>query len=1234
MTGESTYEDVDVYGDFIIHGYYGGEVQLPSAYEWNDIPNSTGEFANSTNIMEQPHLKHLADQLPPPMDIPVGLLIGANCTSASFPLEAIRSGKNEPYALKTEIGWAVYGVKEEARHKSKVHSTTLTTNNEEDGNMLSQEDYQFLEMMENETTVTDAGNYMMPLPFKERPALPNNYQQAIRRQEGLEKRFEKDEELKLEYNKFMQELISEELVETVNEEQEVNPGEKWYIPHFAVRHPQKQKLRVVFDCKAPYSGTSLNDHLLQGPDMMNSLLGILCRFRRESIAISCDIQKMFYNFLVPPQDRDYLRFLWYGENGQPQSYRMKVHLFGAKSSPAVATFGLRKIAQDHGMQSKQAAAFINRDFYVDDGITSVASEEEAIDLINSARALCAKGNLRLHKFTSNSPTVLAALPESERSVQDKDLLTNSLPEQRTLGLQWCMASDSFKFVNKVQAKPNTRRGVLSIVSQLYDPLGFIAPYTLLGKNIMQELNKADLDWDEPIPEEILERWQQWMEQLPAIERISIPRCIKPKDFGEVVRMELHHFSDASDDGIGACSYSRLVNREGKIHVSFMLGKSRVIPSKGLFTTPRLELMAAVMATQLSEMLHKEIDMKIDEEFFWSDSTITLGWIANASKRFHAFVHNRVREITAHTDIQQWKHIPGQHNPADIASRGMQCDKLSGSMWFSGPQFLKETNIEELLNKQEDFTKALDLNDPELKRVKVMKTVATPSITERFKKFSSWNKLVHSVAVVRNFRRTGAKSWTIDRPTTDDKQKAKLKIISEVQKNEFPEDYKLIKDGREVGRGSSLFKLNPFIDSDEVLRIGGRLEKSAILGYGEKHPMVLPRDSHIASLIVRYVHNTTHHQGRTSTLAALRSAGFWIVGATRLVKSILHKCVTCNALRGKPIKQIMSVLPAERLDPTPPFTNIAIDCFGPFTVKERRSELKRWGLLFTCLYSRAVHIEILNDMTTDAMLNALRSFICLRGAVKTLYCDQGTNFVGAHNELSREMQAMSSDSALAKYLKERQIEFRFNAPHASHAGGAWERQIRSVRSVLSEMMRGKYSNRLDTAALRTAFYEAMATVNSRPIAVNNLTDPESPMLTPNHLLTAKPSIIDSPPGSFDSTEIYGNKMWKKTQQFAEEFWKIWKSEYLSKITKRQRWERPAPNVAIGDIVLLVEENAPRNHWHTGIVDEVFPGKDGMVRKVKVKLANSALDNRGKTTSSATSLERPIQKLIMLQKVEEK
>lgn len=324
-------------------------------------------------------------------------------------------------------------------------------------------------------------------------------------------------------------------------------------------------------------------------------------------------------------------------------------------------------------------------------------------------------------------------------------------------------------------------------------------------------------------------------------------------------------------------------------------------------------------------------------------------------------------------------------------------------------------------------------------------------------------------------------------------------------------------------------------------------------------------------------------------------------------------------------QLMGELPQDRVQPSPPFTHVGIDCFGPFTVKDRRTEVKRWGLIITCMYSRAIHIETLDSMTSDAFINALRCFVCIRGSVTTIYCDNGTNFVGADNELYRELS--STSGKLRKYLDNNKITFKYNTPNASHAGGVWERQIRTIRSVLSGMSQ-KFNGRLDTASLRAALYEAMATVNSRPLSTNNLNDPTEVVLTPNHLITMKPRTTAPAPGVFDAEEIYGRKMWRKVQQFGDEFWKQWKAGYLSNITKRQRWTDKRPNLQKGDLVLLMEDNQPRNQWQTAVVEETTPGDDDLVRKVKIKLSDTGLDKNGKRVTNPVMLDRPIQKLILL------
>ena len=234
---------------------------------------------------------------------------------------------------------------------------------------------------------------------------------------------------------------------------------------------------------------------------------------------------------------------------------------------------------------------------------------------------------------------------------------------------------------------------------------------------------------------------------------------------------------------------------------------------------------------------------------------------------------------------------------------------------------------------------------------------------------------------------------------------------------------------------------------------------------------------------------------------VRSNGFWIVSCGKAVSAHIFHCVTCRRLRSHTTEQKMADLPNDRTEPFPPFTYCGMDCFGPFYVKEGRKECKRYGLLFTCMSSCAVHIEMLDDMTTDAFINALRCFIALRGAVGQLRSDQGSNFVGAQHELKEALKEIKHER-LQTYLAEQGCDFVMNVPHASHMGGVWERQIRTIRSVLNAILH-QSGSRLDSASLHTFFYEAMAIVNGRPLTVNNLGDPCGPEpLTPNHLLTMK------------------------------------------------------------------------------------------------------------------------------------
>jgi hypothetical protein len=294
----------------------------------------------------------------------------------------------------------------------------------------------------------------------------------------------------------------------------------------------------------------LNDELLQGPDLTNNLLGILFRFRKENIAICCDIEKMFFQFKVEPQHRDLLSFLWW-PNGdttkKPQQYRMTVHLFRAVSSPAVANFGLLRAA-DEGEElfGKAAADFVRHNFYVDDGLIATERVEDGQSLVQNTIQLLAKRGLHLHKFVSNIPEVLEMIPNL--SCEKESVSLN--PDQRALGLEWNIKEDCFQFLSSVKEGPTTRRGILSAVYSLYDPLGLLSPVTLTGRQILQDICQTGSDWDDPLPQGLVDRYQHWKESLQKLKEIKVPRCFNPSDFGKVSKYELHTFSDASTEGYG------------------------------------------------------------------------------------------------------------------------------------------------------------------------------------------------------------------------------------------------------------------------------------------------------------------------------------------------------------------------------------------------------------------------------------------------------------------------------------------------------------------------------------------------------------------------------------------------------------------------------------------------------------------------------------------------------------
>ncbi|XP_061757052.1 uncharacterized protein LOC133553168 [Nerophis ophidion] len=376
----------------------------------------------------------------------------------------------------------------------------------------------------------------------------------------------------------------------------------------------------------------------------------------------CDVERMFHQFHVVKEHQDYLRFLWWDKgdlNSEPSVYRMKVHLFGAASSPGCCNFGLKHLAsKGKDKFSKETVKFIQRGFYVDDGLASVTSTAEAIKLVKESRALCKTGKLRLHKFVSNNKEVLEAIPlEEQAQAKEQDLALEEPHVERALGVQWCIEADEFQFRVKVKDNPLTRRGVLSTVASVYDPLGFVAPFILIGKQILQTLCKDKVNWDDDLPDHILPRWEAWLRDLPKLAALKIPRSYS-QDIN-VVQYELHNFSDASLEGYGACSYLRAISKEEKISCSLVMDKARVTPIKQT-TIPRLELSSAVTSVRNADVIKRELEIENLKEYYWSDSQVVLAYISNDAKRFHTFVTNRIQRIRQSTSPEKWQHVSSEN----------------------------------------------------------------------------------------------------------------------------------------------------------------------------------------------------------------------------------------------------------------------------------------------------------------------------------------------------------------------------------------------------------------------------------------------------------------------------------------------------------------------------------------------------------------------------------------------
>ncbi|CAH8548192.1 unnamed protein product [Schistosoma haematobium] len=835
---------------------------------------------------------------------------------------------------------------------------------------------------------------------------------------------------------------------------------------------------------------------------------------------------------------------------------------------------------------------VKNNFYVDDCLVSFPTCDQAKSFVKQISELLCRGGFKLKKWVTNSEEVRTILPDVCKEESLIEMSASYDTTHRTLGVEWDFKRDVFKFYFDAPERPLTRRGILSIVSSLFDPLGLIAPVCLTAKVLLQKLCKSQLGWDQPLNEPYVPAWLNWVNFMRQIGHVTVDRGIKKRIDEPDAEVELHLFSDASEIGYGAVAYARVSYLKEQPYCILLYSKSRVAPIKQI-TIPRLEMAAAVLSVRLSEVLRRSLPNFFCKVNFHTDSMVVLYYIKNIENRYSTYIANRLAIVHQYTKIEQWSYVRSSQNPADWTSRGIQ--KMSDlELWFKCPTLLHGEFCTAITDCPEPTPDDIEFRKTAVVNLSSIKYNMSPILAY----YSEWLKLVRAVAWLRRFieflmvLRSPSHEGSVHLGCLKVKELdvAKRKILLMVQKEVYGEILSGFKTNGKVVSHNDLKGLSPIM-LDGLLCVGGRLSYSDFSN-AFKHPIILPSRHLVTEMIIRHYHKEQGHTGTSQVLATIRKR-YWIIKGTSTVKRVIGKCVTCRRYTMVTGQQLMAPLPACRVQQGwYCFSAVGVDYFGPLFVKRGRSLEKRYGCVFTCLQTRAVHIEMTHSLNTDSFIMALLRFIGRRGKPAEIYSDNGSNFVGAVSELKRFVQQLNQQR-IDKELSARQIQWHFNPPSSSHRGGVWERMIRSIRRLLLLITR---EQTLTDETLSTYLIEVERILNDRPLTPVVQDANDQLALSPNSLLLLREcdGIVEE-----GSIRDKYDKRWKQVNHLANVFWKRWLREYLPSLQKRQKWLVEHRNFQKGDVVIVASDISTRGKWPLGVVEDCKIDDDGRVRTVVVR-----------------------------------
>ena len=1062
--------------------------------------------------------------------------------------------------------------------------------------------------------------------------LPNNYSAALATLKSTENRLSKNEPHMNVYANQIQDMLEREVAVMIDEEElRSYQGPIFYLSHHEVLKPDSTSTpcRIVFNSSAKFANHILNDYWVKGPDLMNNLLGVLLRFRENTVAVAGDVKKMYHTVKISEVDQHTHRFLWRNmeRERKPDIYKLMTVSFGDKPAGTIASLALRKTAELSANDFPVAATTIAESSYVDDILSSFEDDEEANSVIADIDLVLSKGSFCIKEWTKSA----------SESVDTKEICVGTPNAEdetsKVLGVVWNPQSDMLEYKVKVNFSPKhrkirsapdltadnvrecfpavlTQRIILSQLNSFHDPIGLAAPVIVCAKIMMRRIHTYKLGWDNPVPDNDRDDWMNFFESLFEMENVQFFRSTKP--YGARGEPSLIVFSDASEDAIGACAYIRWETNQGDYVSRLFVAKSRLAPLRKT-TIPRLELNAALIGARLGDFINRESRMKFSKTFYIVDSEIVRAQIQKESYGFNTFVGVRVGEIQSKTNKEDWHWVESSKNIADIISRGKSaCDIGPNSEWQCGPKFLQEK--EELWPLKQSFSGGAlpDVLVPHnvLAVARDGNAVCISHIIDA-SRFSTYYRLMRVTSrVMATFKSPPSFRNAAGVPNRSAMSDAEKLWVIDAQQ-----------DIQDHIKPQTMKRLG-VTNLDGALVVGARIESWEQHTYNNGPPILLSSKHTLAKLYAQHVHDTCH-LGVSAVVSKVR-AKYWIVGLRRLVTSIKFRCVKCKKTDEQLQQQVMGRLPDERTKPAPAWSYVSLDIFGPYEIKgetNKRSRSKGFAVIFNCLVCRAVHIDIATDYSTSSFLLVLRRFMSLRGTPIKIWSDQGSQLRAADKGV-REIVSGFDSKAIAEFGGANLFEWEFTSPSAPWQNGCSEALIKSVKRALKISIGTQVYTFTE---MQTILFETASLVNERPIGRHPTSVEDGTYLSPNDLLLGH-STNKVPDGTYNTASSRYVR-YRLVQQVINSFWKRWSQDFFPQLLIHQKWHTSHRNVKVGDVVLIQDSNLIRGKWKLGRVIQADPSlRDGFVRNVQINHKNPGSKNY-------LTLTRPIQKIIVLVPVED-